>query len=133
MRNNWNKKSLVVGITVLFIGISIIPGISSKTINPEEGTLIDESSGNVDFATLTFYTLSENGKKENKIDLPLDEAMYIFNLFEDLKNKSIYEPNSQETSVLKNEFIGLLDANSLIPKDLSKTGIQSLINPSRLK
>lgn len=129
MRNNWNKKSWVVGIIILLFCGAIIPGISSKTINSDEGSLIDESSGSVDFATLTFYTLGKNGKKENKIDLPLDEAKYIFNIFEDLKNKSIYEPKSLETRVLKNEFIELLDANSLIPNDLSKQGIHSLINP----
>jgi hypothetical protein len=82
-----------------------------------------------EFATLTFNTFNENGKKENKIDLPLNEAKYIFNLFENLKNMTISHPNSQETLDLKNRFIELLVENNLIPTGMSKTDIQPLINP----
>jgi hypothetical protein len=117
-----SKKGLVFGIVILFIGACVVPGISSKTANPDsDKVFIDESSTFEDeFATLTFNTFNENGKKENKIDLPSTQAKYIFNLFEKLKYKTIAEPNSQETLDLKNEFIELLEENDLIPRGYVK-------------
>ena len=131
MKNKLYKKGFVFGIVILFIGACVVPGISSKTVNPDSDEIfIDESSTFEDeFATLTFNTFNENGKKENKIDLPQNKAKYIFNLFEKLKDKTISHPNSQETLDLKNEFIELLEENNLIPRGMSKTDIQPLINP----
>jgi hypothetical protein len=130
MKNSWNKKGWILGVIVLLFCSTIIPGISSKTSNiAVDNTEVDEPSDSADFATLTFYTYDESGKKENKIDLPVDDAKDIFNMFENLKNKTVFEPNSLEAEVLKNDFIDLLEINSLAPRDLSEQSLRSLINP----
>ena len=131
MKNKLYKKGFVFGIIILFIGACVVPGISSKTVNPDsDKVFIDGSSTFGDeIATLTLNTFNENGKKENQIDLPLTQAKYIFNLFEKLRYKTIGEPNGQETLDLKNEFIKLLEENDLIPQGMSRTDIRPLINP----
>ena len=131
MLNKLYKNGFVLGIVILFIGACVVPGISSKTVNPDSDKIFTNNSSTLEdgFATLTFNTFDENGKNENEIELPVCEAKYIFNLFEELKYKTISEPNSQETLDLKNEFIELMEEYNLIPGGMSTGDIQPLINP----
>jgi hypothetical protein len=131
MKNKWHKKAIVFGIIVILICSTFFPGISSKKVKPEQDEIINNDAIEVEdeLATLTFNTFNENGKKENKIELPISKAKYIFNLFEKLRNMTISEPNSQETLDLKNRFIDLLEEYGLIPSGMSTSDIQPLINP----
>jgi hypothetical protein len=131
MKNKIHKKAMVFGIIVILFCSTFFPGISSKKVNPVRDKIINNETLEVEeeVATLTFNTFNENGKKENKIDLPLSKAKYIFNLFEILRNMTISYPNSQETLDLKNRFIDLLEEYGLIPRGMSKSDIQPLINP----
>ena len=131
MKNKNHKKIIVIGIIIILTCSTIIPSISSKKINPENKTNIKDEIPNIEdeIATITLNTFNENGKKENQIELPTNQAKYIFNLFNKLKNKTIEKPNSQETQNLKNQFIELLVENDLIPRGMTKTDIQPLINP----
>ena len=131
MKNKIHNKAIVFGIIAILVCSTIIPVISSKKINTERDEIkLDESSEvEEEVATLTFNTFNENGKKENKIDLQLSKAKYIFNLFENLRNMTISHPNSHETLDLKNRFIDLLEEYGLIPGGMSTSDIQPLINP----
>jgi len=131
MKNKIHKKAIVFGIIAILVCSTIFPGISSKKVNPVcDEIIIDENSEvEEELATLTFNTFDENGKKENKIDLPISKARYIFSLFEELKDMTISHPNSQETLDLKNKFIDLLEEYDLLPRGMSTSDIQPLINP----
>jgi hypothetical protein len=131
MKNKIHKKAIVFGIIIILFCSIIFPGISSKKVNPVRDEIINDETLEVEeeLATLTFNTFNENGKKENKIDLPISKAKYIFNLFEELRNMTISHPNSQETLDLKNRFIELLEEYGLIPSGMSTSDIQPLINP----
>jgi hypothetical protein len=131
MKIKIHKKAFVFGIIIILFCSNIFPGISSKKVKPERDEIINDETMEVEeeLATLTFNTFNENGKKENKIELPLSKAKYIFNLFEKLRNMTISHPNSQETLYLKKEFINLLEEYGLIPRGMSTSDIQPLINP----
>jgi hypothetical protein len=131
MKNKIQKKAIVFGIIIILFCSTIFPGISSKKVKPEQDEIINDETMEVEeeLATLTFNTFNENGKKENKIELPISKAKYIFHLFEKLRNMTISHPNSQETLDLKNRFIDLLEEYGLIPGGMSTADIQPLINP----
>ena len=62
-----------------------------------------------DVSSLTFYTFSRTGTKKCKVELKKDIAEDISVMFEDLKNKLTYEPTSDHTFEMRNDFIDLLD------------------------
>ncbi len=131
MKNKIHKKAIVFGIITILFCSTFFPVISSKKVNPVRDEIINDETLEVEeeLATLTFNTFNENGKKENKIELSISKAKYIFNLFEELRNMTISEPNSPETLDLKNSFIDLLEEYGLIPSGMSTSDIQPLINP----
>jgi hypothetical protein len=106
MKNKIHKKVIIFGMITILLCSALIPGISSKKVNPlrDEIKLDKTLEVEEELATLTFNTFNENGKKENKIELPISKAKYIFNLFEKLRNMTISHPNKQNTSLtcLKN-------------------------------
>jgi len=115
------NKTLVIGISIIFFGAGIIPTISGHNNN------------NQDTISLTFYTFDMTGTKKCKVELPSVDAEEISNIFEELKNKIINNPYSDETQSLKNDFVEILDNNGLISKKISKDYVQSLLNPKWLQ
>ena len=134
MRNKLYRKGLVLGIIILFIGSCLIPGISGKINNSELNdksqviTLEDSTS-----ATLSLHTFDNTVEKQkNNVEIPADAANEINIIFEELKQKIVNEPMSDETKTLKKVFVDLLDKYDLIPNELSKDYLLSLLNPSWL-
>jgi len=144
-RNNFFKKTLVFAIIISFFSINftlctnavIYNNIYEKksicdqtcyvVLNPQNSVTSDDT------ASLTFYTFDEAGKKQNSVELSSNIAIEIKKMFDELRNKIIYEPNSIETWELKNSFINLLDENGLLPEKQSKDHVFSLLNPTWLK
>ena len=85
-----------------------------------------------DTTTLSLHTFDKTGEKQREAILPMDSADEIYDVLEELKYKILYEPMSDETKALKIEFVDLLDIYGLIPEDLSKSYVLSLLNPSWL-
>ena len=115
------NKILVIGLVILFIGAVFTPGICG-IYNDEE-----------DMVNLTFYIFDKTGTKECKVELSIDAANIISDMFEELKNKITNNPVSSETKSLKNNFVELLDRFDLIPQGLSKDYVVSLLNPKWLQ
>jgi hypothetical protein len=129
------RKSLAIGIIILFIGASIAPVISGKinTLELDEKTLNNSSTNpNEGMSLLTFHTFDKTGEKQIDVNLPIEVANDIYYRLEELKHKIVYEPKSDETKALKNEFVEILYVNGLIPAGLSKDYVLSLLNPSWL-
>jgi hypothetical protein len=132
-KKNLFKKSLAVGIIVLFIGAGAATGINGK-INRndiDEKTLSTLSNQNV--CSLNFHIFDKTEEKQNNVNLPIDVANKIYETLEELKYLIAHEPRSDETQNLKIEFVDLLDSYGLIPASLSKNYVLSLLNPSWLK
>jgi len=116
------RKILVVGIIAIFICVSLAPAISSASFKSNKNE-------NQDTSPFTFYTFDKSGIKQKEVTLPKDIAENIFNKFEELKQRFSYDPLSDETKTLQIEFIDMLDLYGLIPQDLSKEDLLSLLNP----
>jgi len=110
------NKTLVLVILVLFIGVGIFPTISGDY-------------NNEDTISLTFFTFDRAGTKKCKVELLSVVVDEISGLFEELKNKITSNPFSDETKVLKDDFVEIIDSYGLIPRGLSKDNIFSLLNP----
>jgi hypothetical protein len=132
MKYKFYKKGLVLGIVILFIGACIVPGIggtygSSKDIEENPVTTIEVSNS----ATLSLHTFDKTVEKQKKdVEISTDAANEINSMLEELKQKIVFEPLSDETKALKIEFVDLLDKYDLIPSGLSKDYVLSLLNPS---
>ena len=100
------NKTIILGILILFIWTGILPTIARGNNN------------NQDTIIITFYTFDKTGTKEHKVEVPTEIAEDISIRFEELKYKIIDEPISDETQLLKNEFVETLDAYGLITKKI---------------
>ena len=129
------EKKLVCVIILLFIGASITPitNAINKNFNDKQ---INKLSGNVDggnSSTLSFHTFYNKEERQCNAVLSLNNAEIIYNMLEELKLKITYEPYSEETQTLKNEFVDLLDIYGLIPAGSSKSDVLEMLDPSNLK
>jgi hypothetical protein len=115
--NNIINRTLVIGILGLFVGTCLVPSITGD-YNSEQDT-----------SKLTFYTFDRAGTKKIKAELSTDVAKDISELFDELKEKIISDPNSDETQILKNEFVEMLDTNGLISEKIPKDYVFSLLKP----
>jgi len=143
--NNLIRKCLVIAIIFLFVGVGVFPSISGtitkKSDSEIEKKILNENAfsdpllttGEENSYSFGFHTFDKFGEKQQNVALPKDDADKIIDVLEELKYKIVYEPRSEETKALKNEFVDLLDAYGLIPADLSKSDVLSLLNPSWLK
>ncbi len=86
-----------------------------------------------DVSTLTFFTFDKTGVKQQEVTLPKNIAEDISNMFDELKHRFKSDPLSDETKYLQIEFIDMLDLYGLIPQDLSKEYVLSLLNPPWIK
>ncbi len=130
------KKILAYVLIILFICSSFTPIISSGINNQNIGDRDINSSSidtNKETSTLTFYTFDKTGRKQNTVELSTNVADEINVLFENLKYKIVNEPKSEETQLLKNDFISLVSDYGLLSEKQSKDEVFSLLNPDWLK
>jgi hypothetical protein len=88
---------------------------------------------NQDTTYITIYAFGENWEKDNKVIIPTDEALKIYNHFEDMKYEIAQNPNSEKSQDLKNDFVNLLDEKGLLPAGITKKDYISLLTPNWLK
>lgn len=126
MINKFYRKTLVFGLTILFIFGAILPSINGELsrINTQNKII-----KNQDISSLTFYTFDKTGSKQQNVNLSKDISEEITNKIEELKYQTINNPLSEKTRILKQDFIETLDTFGLIPDGLTKDYVLSLINP----
>ena len=131
MKQRLLSKGLGVAVILLFVGVSIVPAITANIsdYNKINITSSDEKVENQNNSMLSFHTFDDTGSRQNELTLSDDDAKYIFDVFEELKYKIVYEPKSEETQQLKIRFVDLLDEYDLIPEGLSKEDVFSILNP----
>ncbi len=129
--NKLLNKARVIGIIILFIGVSFTPAISGVSFKSCTNK-IEVNNENQDTSSLTFYTFDKSGSKECNSVLSSDVAEDIAGVLEVLKYKIVYEPFSTETRILKSDFVDLLENNGLLPAGMSRDRVLSLLNPSWL-
>jgi hypothetical protein len=135
MKNKSYKKSLVIGIIILFIGASILPVTSGKlnTLNFDKSTNFTNLADNQEKTYITIYAFGDTLTKEKKILIPTNEALKIYNDFEYMTSEIALNPLSDKTQILKNNLVELLDDKDLLPAGITKKDYLSLLTPNLLK
>ena len=131
MKSKLLNKILEVLTIIVFLSISITPAISGNNIKTNIVEIKDESSDQ-DMSRITLFTFGKTNSRDKDIEISNDNAMEIIDIVEELKDKIVKEPFSDETKVLKSGFIDQLYKNNLIPAGMSKDEMHSLLNPSWL-
>ena len=118
-------KTWVIGIVVLFLGVTIFPcfNVVSKEFDLLESVEVQDET------TVTCYVFDKTGSSESEVVLSSDVFNEFYSKFEELNHMITYHSFSDKTEVLKVEFVDLLDNMGLIPEDISKNDIIKLINP----
>lgn len=129
-KNSLLNKTLVLGVSILFLALAITPTVTCGKIS--EIHCLESCDTNQDTSSVTFYTFDKTEEKQIDVNLPIDAANNIYNILEELKYMIVHEPRSDETQALKIEFVDLLDTYGLIPSGLTKSDVLSLLNPSWL-
>ena len=129
--NKLLNKALVIGIIILFIGVSVAPATSGINLKSYTNK-IEENNKSQDTSSFTFYTFDKSGSKECNSFLSNDVAEDIAGMLEVLEYKIVNEPLSKETKMLKSDFVDLLEDNGLLPVGMSRDKVFSLLNPSWL-
>jgi hypothetical protein len=132
MQINLFRKRLVILIISLFIGASLMPIISGVSIN-KNISIVNELGKNQDTSPVTFYAFDKKYSKECSSYLSEDVVEEITGMIEELKYKLVYEPFSEVTYALKSDFVKLLDVQGLLPVDMSRDKVLSLLNPFWLR
>lgn len=127
MRKNKFKKLLVSLVIVFFISVGFCPVINGANISLDNKYL---ENNNHNTSPVTFYTFDKNGIKQKDASLEKYIAEDFYKKFEELRINFILNPFDEKTEILQLEFIELLDLYDLIPADLSKQDLISLLNPS---
>ncbi|KYK32008.1 MAG: hypothetical protein AYK22_00165 [Thermoplasmatales archaeon SG8-52-3] len=120
MKNKILLKTFIIVLLVLFVGVAFTP------------IILGDYNKDIANANLTFYTFNKTKTNKCEVILPTDTAKNIYNLFEELKSKIVNDFKSDETQLLKKNFIEILDVNGLIPKVISKEYVYLLLNPKWL-
>jgi len=119
------KRTLILTIIIFLIGVSISPIISGISFKKNIMSTVGQ-----DNISMTFYSFEKKGINENSISLETNKAHEIIEMLEELSSNIIKEPYSDETSMLKSDFIDLVDVNGLIPDNLEKKDVVSLLDPA---
>ncbi len=131
MKKELSKRALVIGIIVIFIGVSVSPVIQGSNLKTDSYK-IRVNNENQDTSFITFHTFDKSGSKKCGVELSYNAVEEISSMFEDLEHKIINEPFSSETKALKSDFVDLLESYDLFPAGMSKNKVLSLLNPSWL-
>jgi hypothetical protein len=112
-----SKKIFVIVISILFLAIGISTSIAGN------------NKDNQNTSSITFYTFDKTGTKKCKVELLNEISNYIYEKFLEVKNKITTNPYGDETKILKNEFVDILEKYELIPKKVSKADVLTIMNP----
>ena len=123
------KKVLVLGIIILFFGISVAPGITAnnsyfkKTAqkNSEKETLND------DIAEITVQLYKADGVESHTVFLTQEQSDKLDNLIKSFKADLDKAETMEETIILFYDLVVSLDELGLLPDDISIGEAQELV------
>lgn len=126
------RKSLVVGIILLFIAGIFIPCSQSSRKQLQKNSLSTNEQKDLSTvnAKITCYTFGRTGNGKQNVVLSFDEATLIFERLQELKTEMTSHPYSMETQLLKTAFVDLLDEKGFFPETISEETVRSSLNPN---
>jgi hypothetical protein len=131
MKGTIFKKELVIGIILLFLITSIAPGISGSNNENDQHINITPASctPTEKTTTLTFYVFGKTTIEKHEMQISSADATQISEMFEELKREMTTYPSNEKTQRLQQEFCTLLQEKGVIPQEMSKEELVSLLQP----
>jgi len=114
------KKSLIVGIIILFICSSFVSSISGFSKDTREVDIdYEDSYESEEHVVVTCHTYGAPLKSSSEIKMPYSELKELFEKINKLAEEFAYNPSSDETEKMQEEIILLAKEYELLPIDTS--------------
>jgi hypothetical protein len=128
MRYKIIKKGIVVILILLFIGAAFLPNVCGILKIKNQPTI--KSSVKIqmkEYISIKFFVFGKEGYEISNSLLSSDDAIEIIDKFEELQENILDNPISDNTKMLKQDLIILLDKNGLVSQKSSRKEINNLI------
>jgi hypothetical protein len=124
MQRSLFKKGLVVGIIILFVGVTIASGFSLRI---EKSSNFEVKASNGELVKFPVYICRPNGIEDYEVCITQQQVEELDNLIYDFKQKLKYIETLEETSILFNDTILSLYELGVIPNEISIDEAQQLV------
>jgi hypothetical protein len=131
MKGSLLKKEVAYGIIVLFLITSIAPVISGSITENDQpiDDVLNSPVVTKKTMILTFYVFGKTTIEKHDVEIAIDDASAISEMFEQLKHEMATYPSSEKTQRLQQEFCTILKEKGVIPKEMSQEELMSLMQP----
>jgi TolA-binding protein len=130
MRNNWYKKSLVVGIIVLFICVTFASGISFK-VDLSKTVQIDVS--NSELVKVPVSICRVDSVEDYEVSLTQQQVGELEDLIDNIKPEIDKVETLEETEELFRDTVSSMDELDILPDDMSVEEAQQLVTGDKYK
>ena len=134
MQNNIFRKGLVVGIILLFIGISIAPGVTSIEFSK------DKNSKDNELVEITLQLCKTDGVEDHKMYITQKQNEQLEVLIKSFKANLNNAETREETIEIYNDMVVSIDELGILPENINceevqelVTGENSICNPEKIK
>jgi len=131
MSKNLRRKTLALGIILLFIAGLFVPCSQSLRTQTQKNPLVnsEQTDKSTENGKITCYAFGKTGGGKQEVVLSTNDAKMIFDTLKELNSEMMQHPYSEKTQSLKIGFVDLLDEKALLPNRISKEAYLSLLNP----
>jgi hypothetical protein len=135
MQKTLRRKSMALGIIILFIGGLLIPcSQSSSPLTQKNPIVINElTDKSTDSGKIKCYAFGKTESGKQEVDLSTVDAKLVFTSMKELETEMTQHPYSEKTQSLKIAFVDLLAEKGVISNGESKETYLSLLNPGWVK
>jgi len=119
MKDNWIKKSVVVSVILLFIGVTIAPSINVNVV---------KASDDNELVEVTIQTCGIKGDNNHTVQLTKRQARDIKTVFDDLKNRMSTAESMEETQRIFNDTLTSMNRYNLLPNGVNIEQAKRLVS-----
>jgi hypothetical protein len=134
MKKPIRKKGIIIGIIFLFLCANIATGIKKNTQDTQSQLFVSIKDTNEthDTVPITVSIYKKTGITQQTIDVTVEDATKMLELFTTLRNSMADELSSNITKHLQHDFLNLLRENDAIPEGVTSEELLSLMQPPAL-
>jgi len=130
MQNSLVKKNLVVAVIVLFVGVSVAPGIAAVDLKPcglSKTSTFDKEIQNNELVEITVSICKTDGMENHTFMLTQQQATALDGLIENFKTELDNVETQEENIALYRDMVVSLDAAGLLPEEIGVEETQQLV------
>jgi len=119
MKDNWIKKSVVVSVILLFIGVTTAPSINVSVV---------KASDDNELVEVTTQVCGIKGDNNHTVQLTKQQAREIKTVFDDLKNRMSTAGSMEETQWIFNDTLTSMSRYNLLPNGMNIEQAKRLVS-----